>query len=688
MSDENPTVICKHGSLCFFNNDIFIGCNGCRVKGKLGLLKLRYETWKISNTRVLPNSSNMSKEINPFNKSSLLPRSPPAITSGGNGEQSLPMETSDKKEDPMMEFLKQQNRELQEQNKNLITEVSKLNAQITKLTADIGKLANGSKTLQRPEPSVNYKQQKVDKVINNNFANKKATKLFNGNADKADKGDKTKGHSNGGKFKILSTDVETTDDEFSSGEWAGYNSDPEFQTKRNAAHKTAAKENKKKRKRNQDSDGSTGQSSSNTEGVDSNPKTPAPASGETANKVFSAGKKILPPPPIKVIGVDDFLKLTALLQKKNVKREDFVIRFISTDVWKVNPKNDETAKSILETLKEENDENSKIQFYTHENKNLRDIKVICKGLHPTIPNEEIIEDLKSKGFAINKVTCLMKRVPIIEDKSKKSKNLGQQTLDEMVVDQDKNTIAEANKEATPSGSAQDKTNNTDPTDTNLLFIEDKDYKAKTKLVHIPVHQLDFNHEEDIEKIYQIKGICNMVVKIEPIRVHADKIIQCRRCQSFGHTANSCGKQPRCVKCASKHITQNCPFAKRILNPRCANCGTIGHPANYRGCPFAKEMQAERINAIKKKIKENPKISGNFPRLPTKGKGKNQETKVSTQQQGRSYAQTVINEPKASPSQDDVTKQFLKTIESQRVMIEKLNERLARFEELFFVDQDG
>lgn len=105
--------------------------------------------------------------------------------------------------------------------------------------------------------------------------------------------------------------------------------------------------------------------------------------------------------------------------------------------------------------------------------------------------------------------------------------------------------------------------------------------------------LAFNNEENIDKIYNIKSILGCHVEIQPLRTQ--KIVpQCKRCQAYGHTQRYCAKEPRCVKCTGKHLTKDC-IRSADEQPKCVHCGE-SHPANYRGCIVAKEIQK-----MKKKI---------------------------------------------------------------------------------------
>lgn len=102
--------------------------------------------------------------------------------------------------------------------------------------------------------------------------------------------------------------------------------------------------------------------------------------------------------------------------------------------------------------------------------------------------------------------------------------------------------------------------------------------------------LTFDNSEDINKIFKIQTVLGFKVDIQPLK--ANKLVpQCKRCQAYGHTQKYCAKEPRCVKCTGKHFTKDC--SKRAEDkPKCIHCGG-SHPANYRGCAIAKEIQLIR-----------------------------------------------------------------------------------------------
>lgn len=165
-------------------------------------------------------------------------------------------------------------------------------------------------------------------------------------------------------------------------------------------------------------------------------------------------------------------------------------------------------------------------WWTYDNKNTRPLKVIVKGLHPTTPREKIIENLSSQGFKVLDVSNIMK------DKFENGAKLGKAPL--------------------------------------------------------PIHLLTFERGQEVEKVYEIKKIMATVVKIEPLKVKSKLIVQCRRCQMYLHTQRFCHREPKCVKCSKGHLTKDCKF-KRIINPKCINCGGP-HTANYRKCEVAVKLQ--------------------------------------------------------------------------------------------------
>jgi len=184
--------------------------------------------------------------------------------------------------------------------------------------------------------------------------------------------------------------------------------------------------------------------------------------------------------------------------------------------------------------------------------------------------------------------------------------------------------------------------------------------------------LTFSADENTNKIYEIASILGSKVEIQPLR-KSKLIPQCKQCQTYGHTQRYCNKDPRCVKCAGKHHTKECKRPKEA-QPKCVHCGEA-HPANYRGCSVAIELQkiktqnmkAKRTSLPQRQSATNPRQASNTTEvriqssIPQKG---NREM---------TYAQAVanLNEQHNVQENEDV-KQTLQLI------LDKLNKQEALF----------
>ena len=73
------------------------------------------------------------------------------------------------------------------------------------------------------------------------------------------------------------------------------------------------------------------------------------------------------------------------------------------------------------------------------------------------------------------------------------------------------------------------------------------------------------------------------------------IVQCTRCQFYGHTKSYCSRPYVCVKCGGEHNTTLC--TKDPAAPAtCALCGGQ-HPASYKGCIIHKNYSTHGVKLI-------------------------------------------------------------------------------------------
>ena len=119
----------------------------------------------------------------------------------------------------------------------------------------------------------------------------------------------------------------------------------------------------------------------------------------------------------------------------------------------------------------------------------------------------------------------------------------------------------------------------------MTLITEDNVRA-AKLLPLLVITVD-KSKKNLDPLKEVREIVHFHIRIEDFK-NFSKCIQCFRCQNFGHKVEFCNQKDRCVKCDGKHNTRAC--AKPAgTPPKCTNCGGE-HPANYRGCPTAKQYE--------------------------------------------------------------------------------------------------
>lgn len=98
---------------------------------------------------------------------------------------------------------------------------------------------------------------------------------------------------------------------------------------------------------------------------------------------------------------------------------------------------------------------------------------------------------------------------------------------------------------------------------------------------------------DVTGLMRLRFLLNQSIAVEKPRTK--EIIQCRRCQRFGHVAFNCVLDYRCVKCNENHEPGQCSNkieSNTITNENgeyetlitskvfCVNCQSFGHSASY------------------------------------------------------------------------------------------------------------
>lgn len=172
-------------------------------------------------------------------------------------------------------------------------------------------------------------------------------------------------------------------------------------------------------------------------------------------------------------------------------------------------------------------------------------------------------------------------------------------------------------------------------------------------------------------IYNVRYVLYRKIVVE--EPHKRKsLVQCFKCQEFGHTRSYCTLPDVCVICSAFHTTKECPADK--TNPDiklCSNCAG-NHTANYKGCPvyvtlkqrlhpkqrreqvFLNKVNKEFLESLPKK--SHPGVS--YADALKEGLKKNEE-KSSSNEAINKLTETMVN--------------FMKTMEqNMTLMLQNMN----------------
>lgn len=122
----------------------------------------------------------------------------------------------------------------------------------------------------------------------------------------------------------------------------------------------------------------------------------------------------------------------------------------------------------------------------------------------------------------------------------------------------------------------------------------KMYKTKR-----PAYLVTTSSDVTLRNLIKVKAVQHTIISWE--RYYNNKtIIQCHRCQGWGHATSFCYAAPKCLKCAADHWTKECT-KNRDTPAKCVNCEGP-HTANSVDCP----TYMEKIQWIEAKRQEHPR----------------------------------------------------------------------------------
>lgn len=120
---------------------------------------------------------------------------------------------------------------------------------------------------------------------------------------------------------------------------------------------------------------------------------------------------------------------------------------------------------------------------------------------------------------------------------------------------------------------------------NITNVISRKYKTPLSMFFV-----DLEPKSNNKDIYHLNSINNAIISIEPYN-KPKELLQCHRCQGFGHTKAYCKMPYNCVKCGLNHPTKTCKKGKDAP-PKCMHCNGE-HTANYKGCVVYQQLIKKR-----------------------------------------------------------------------------------------------
>ena len=134
----------------------------------------------------------------------------------------------------------------------------------------------------------------------------------------------------------------------------------------------------------------------------------------------------------------------------------------------------------------------------------------------------------------------------------------------------------------------------------------KSYKTKENL---SMFFIDLEPAPNNKDIFYIEYLLNAKIYFEaPYR--KNEIVQCKKCQRYGHTKSYCWYPNRCVKCNQAHETSSCKKPKETP-PKCVLCDG-DHPANYKGCMVYRDLKNKTFPPLRSKSQRNETLPDDGP----------------------------------------------------------------------------
>lgn len=182
---------------------------------------------------------------------------------------------------------------------------------------------------------------------------------------------------------------------------------------------------------------------------------------------------------------------------------------------------------------------------------------------------------------------------------------------------------------------------------------------------LPMFYIDLDPSANNNDIFNIRSFDNAIIQIEAPKKF-DDIVQCFRCQAFGHTKTYCKREFRCVKCGLNHPTGECKKAPDTP-PKCVHCLNT-HTANYKGCIVYKNLLDKRYSKT-----DNHQEFQNYSIQPPK-----QQYNIPQAQERWTYSQAVRGDlPRDNAILEKIEATLAKQVELTNTLINMMSMLMSK-----------
>lgn len=174
---------------------------------------------------------------------------------------------------------------------------------------------------------------------------------------------------------------------------------------------------------------------------------------------------------------------------------------------------------------------------------------------------------------------------------------------------------------------------------------------------------------DTNELFKIKAIDSAIIKFDFLR--KPKVIQCRRCQRFNHSASNCSLPYRCVKCTDKHEPGKCKSeSKNKFKPKCVNCQGPHTANDAANCPAFKRTIELRASKQKE---------------PTKKSDVKLKINKSSLRTSQTYAQQLNANPQPNKTNDRTNVNIDQFVVNQNKMFSEFMATMQKMQQQFITN---